>query len=1460
MCVRREKFTQSALQAIEKEKTDDFKFRCSFYIQKLRNDSVDIAVKKSTEERASADKTPTKKSTTATKPSAIDGLLFQYNKLLEHHQQTLREEAAAKVEQKAVEAAQKKTKIEEAVDKKTTSSSKKIVTEIPVKKTIVVRQHNKSTSESDLKKGGNASSKQQKVHDDTDVNSNRKSNLPLPSPVDNNNNMGYPQIYQGYQQNPMFNMFNGYIGNSFYGRGGYPSQNQPFFNSFIGQKQNPYPVDKDVGFSGSLTGLTRNKVPSLSSSKGNKAAAKNVKPVVNLDKSGTKGGASANFKKLLKPSPKKKVADSRLIGPKKPINMHDFQNTHNHREPSLNLDGLVHSVKLPATRSKIDDPSNHTTDRITKNTTTSKLRPTSVPPSNSSEGRNIFFNIDESASTQRTEQSLPPGEHNNTFVASKIDENLEGKTTANTTTDNSTLNNSTVALINNTITDSTHLRKANSTNTPENGTMDSSTGLNLKNTTVNAIKYNNNGNKNKTTAIENENKTSILVDQVNKKAFSSDDKLNDTLGSDIKLNQTSPITNNSLTADVKGKVNNSSLLANETKSISATNATKIMSNGTTSNESSSNSNINKTLNATSQVDNKNKTLLQNELKNSSMGGSKNSTLIPQNITVVNATSRESIAKVHQNMTKPPINSNSTTSSKKNVTELKPLLNPELKQEKIEQEIALVKNQTDNEELNGEENNEEDAKEGDPAPLSKESTSRKNATNAPSKEEIHDGLKKNATVNTNLKAPVLSNLKIHNVTSNSPKDSDDSLKNATVTNSTSQLVKNTNETNTNLHNETLAKSSASVVNDTKLEKETSQKNHSNVITTDSKPEHFQPLNKTVSRNSEPTNATSSSTHHKEREEEGRQGKVYNQTMIPDQNEGPMKILQPSLPSTLQNSVDDYKVNQEEHQMQSGERESSLHPIITTDPGSENYQSLNKTVFGSPDFSNATSTTHHTKEESTQPEDRTIGSSQNKDVMKHLQTLASSVLPNAVVENQINKEGNLMPSGERESLLQKAYPERSGGQLILGNQPEAGISRLITGVQQRRPVNASISLGGPTDNEDVVDDSPNSLSFSATRENLITPDEQNDLMMQGIQGAVSKINDKDIQEVNNKLKDLEFNEKASPDLLANVLKNSNNPEVQNILSGGRPFNRTQSFANETGFGGVADFSGNNDADSSMSRSRMVITPQMMMNSSDPEEDSVNGDARSRLPIKQTLKNAPGKQRDQVKEGEAALETIHESIEKLNHDYSDPFHTKDNQLSQTDKDRFNELNHVHSGNEHNHYLSDTSMNPPTVQHVNEINDLHHQEHGYVNDDAMTPPQHQYAPEEVHHEFVHHGELADALHHYENAGLEHNVYTDNTPLIGGNLNHLNNQADREANYRPIVGSPAFGHSTTLYESDHYVPARTSNGLDDQILGHHEHLGDETNLQHHTHHVVTVKNEAEKQKMVHGLVDVDKGNLITCD
>ena len=142
------------------------------------------------------------------------------------------------------------------------------------------------------------------------------------------------------------------------------------------------------------------------------------------------------------------------------------------------------------------------------------------------------------------------------------------------------------------------------------------------------------------------------------------------------------------------------------------------------------------------------------------------------------------------------------------------------------------------------------------------------------------------------------------------------------------------------------------------------------------------------------------------------------------------------------------------------------------------------------------------------------------------------------------------------------------------------------------------------------------------------------------------------------------------------------------------------------------------------------------------------------------------------------------------------------------------------------------------------------------MTPPQHQsIAADEIHHEFVHHGNLADALHHYENVGLEHNVYTDNTPITGDS-HQLQGQINQGADYnhQPIIGSPQLGHPTTLYESDHYVPARTSNGVEDHILGHHERVGDETNLQHHTHHVVTVKNEAEKQKMVHGLVDLDKG------
>ena len=74
------------------------------------------------------------------------------------------------------------------------------------------------------------------------------------------------------------------------------------------------------------------------------------------------------------------------------------------------------------------------------------------------------------------------------------------------------------------------------------------------------------------------------------------------------------------------------------------------------------------------------------------------------------------------------------------------------------------------------------------------------------------------------------------------------------------------------------------------------------------------------------------------------------------------------------------------------------------------------------------------------------------------------------------------------------------------------------------------------------------------------------------------------------------------------------------------------------------------------------------------------------------------------------------------------------------------------------------------------------------------------------------------------------------------------------MIGSPA-NHPTTLYESDHYVPGKNSATMDSDDIKH-VHLGDETNLQHHTHHVVTVKNEAEKQKMVHGLVDIANGIL----
>ena len=47
VCVRKEKYTESALQAIEKESTGDFKYRCSFFLQKLRDENVGTAVNKS---------------------------------------------------------------------------------------------------------------------------------------------------------------------------------------------------------------------------------------------------------------------------------------------------------------------------------------------------------------------------------------------------------------------------------------------------------------------------------------------------------------------------------------------------------------------------------------------------------------------------------------------------------------------------------------------------------------------------------------------------------------------------------------------------------------------------------------------------------------------------------------------------------------------------------------------------------------------------------------------------------------------------------------------------------------------------------------------------------------------------------------------------------------------------------------------------------------------------------------------------------------------------------------------------------------------------------------------------------------------------------------------------------------------------------------------------------------------
>lgn len=82
------------------------------------------------------------------------------------------------------------------------------------------------------------------------------------------------------------------------------------------------------------------------------------------------------------------------------------------------------------------------------------------------------------------------------------------------------------------------------------------------------------------------------------------------------------------------------------------------------------------------------------------------------------------------------------------------------------------------------------------------------------------------------------------------------------------------------------------------------------------------------------------------------------------------------------------------------------------------------------------------------------------------------------------------------------------------------------------------------------------------------------------------------------------------------------------------------------------------------------------------------------------------------------------------------------------------------------------------------------------------------------------------------------------------------EEEHGPVVGSPRVEHHpVTLYETEHYEPAKSSSGIvTPESFQERPMMQHEVNVVRHTHHVVTVKDDSEKQKMVNGLVDYDSG------
>lgn len=404
------------------------------------------------------------------------------------------------------------------------------------------------------------------------------------------------------------------------------------------------------------------------------------------------------------------------------------------------------------------------------------------------------------------------------------------------------------------------------------------------------------------------------------------------------------------------------------------------------------------------------------------------------------------------------------------------------------------------------------------------------------------------------------------------------------------------------------------------------------------------------------------------------------------------------------------------------------------------------------------------------DETVGSNPND-------------LPNQKIPFQID-DGDEENEGQSNSMEENMHLPLNKVSLLHRNTPNSHDGPQMAKNNASVSLDGALSMGEPN----AIDDS---LSYP-TEEKENSPEEQDAMVMQGIRGAVQKIQQNDMKEFSKKINaiDLEDKNPQTKQMIADTLRYSNNPKIHSLLRG--------NF--------IPDKAPNDDGLS-------VVKSDLEQTIDDP----LNSDERSRLPALRREHHAIGFQRNQL----------------------DDFHPHDLSLSQDDREHYNELSHNLASTDHHHYLNDDTMHPPITQDAKQENAMHHQYHGVVDDDPMSPPIH---PNEFYHEFVHQGNF-NLRDHPVALQATHHIFTGNS---------LADTLDG-----PFIGSPQ-GHPTTLYENDHYEPARANDDVTDQFLGRGNGLTDETNLQHHTHHVVTVKSEAEKQKMVHGLVDPTKDKCIS--